>query len=286
MTVEVHRILVIGAGAMGRQIGAVFALAGYETTVGDVSQDVVDAARDEIRTRIGRLAEKGAVADPDAALARLTWTADWDDAAREADLIVEAATERLELKRQIFARVSELARPDAILGTNSSTIPSSLLAESVTHPERLCNMHFFNPALVMPCVEIVPNPQTAQATIDTVVAVSERTGKQVVLLKREIPGFIANRLMQAVLDEAMRLHAGDVATIEDIDAAARLALGHPMGPFQLMDLVGNDVISFIHHAEFELTGDESAKPSPELEALVAEGRFGRKTGRGWYDYTE
>ncbi|MBO3661904.1 3-hydroxyacyl-CoA dehydrogenase family protein [Microbacterium stercoris] len=285
MTVEVQRILVIGAGAMGRQIGAVFALAGYDTTVGDVSQDIVDAARDEIRTRIARLAEKGQVDDPQAALSRLTWTSDWDDAAREADLVVEAATERLELKRQIFARVSELARPDAILGTNSSTIPSSLLADSIRNPERLCNMHFFNPALVMACVEIVPNPQTSQETIDTVVSVSQRTGKEVVLLKREIPGFIANRLMQAVLDEAMRLHASDVATIEDIDAAARLALGHPMGPFQLMDLVGNDVISFIHHAEFELTGDESAKPSPELEALVAEGRLGRKAGRGWYDYS-
>lgn len=282
----IQRVAVIGAGTMGSQIGAVFALAGLETTIVDVSEDALARAEAEARSRISRLVEKGAIdeAAGTAAVGRLSWSSDTAAAAGAADFVLEAATESLDLKRRIFTQLGQAAPAHAILATNSSTVPSSWLAEASGRPDRLCNVHFFNPALVMKCVEIVPNPQTSEETIATVQELALRIGKRPVTLTKEVPGFIANRLMMAIQDEAVSLYEDGVASIEDIDAAAQLALSHPMGPFQLMDLVGLDVIELMHRATHDMTGDPATLPAASLVERTQAGDLGRKSGRGWYDY--
>ena len=282
----VRDVLVVGSGAMGTQIGAVFALAGYTVTTSDLDPAALERSRDEVRRRLGRLAEKGSRSreEVDAAVARMAYTTDSLEAARTTDFVLEAAVERLDIKRQLFADLDEAAPEHAILATNSSTIPSSLLTDATGRPDRVCNMHFFNPALVMACVEVVRNPQTSDATAETTTELARRLGKQPVRLHHEVPGFVANRLLGALRDEALRLEADGVASFEDIDVAARTALGHPMGPFELMDLVGIDVAYLIRLAQHEQSGDPDDLPHPSVEKLYEQGRYGRKTGRGWYEY--
>lgn len=285
---EVSEVLVVGAGTMGSQIGLACALGGCGSVVVDVSQEALERAGTELRGRLERMVEKGRLGreEADAAWGRLRLSTDLDAHAARADLVVEAATEKLEVKREIFARLDRLCPERTVLTTNSSTIGSSRVADATNRPDRVCNMHFFNPALVMACVEIVRHERTSERTLETVRRLCRRIGKSPVVLQREIPGFVANRLMGAVRSEALRLHADGIASIEDIDTAARSALGHPMGPFELMDLVGIDVTYLIRMAEYEQTGDEDALPHPAIVELYEAGRYGRKTGEGWYRYDD
>jgi 3-hydroxybutyryl-CoA dehydrogenase len=282
---NIRHILVVGSGAMGSQIGLVAALAGYRVTVQDISEEMLAAAKNQLASRLQANVAKGKASadDADAALARLSFTTDMA-AVADADFVIEAATERLDIKQQIFALLGELAPPHAILATNSSTLGSSKVAAASGRPAQVCNMHFFNPALVMKCVEVVRNEATSQATVDTTMELARRFGKEPVLINREIPGFVANRLMSAIQKEALALHAAGIASLEDIDSTAKTALGHPMGPFELMDMVGLDVIDFIAQATYDETGDEADRPHPAITELVGRGRLGRKTGRGWYSY--
>lgn len=285
-TPQIRNIVVIGSGAMGRQIGMVAAVAGFSTTVQDVSEDAVRNAEQDMRTWLDGRVAKGRMDQPaaDAAWANLEFTTGLEQAAATADLVVEAATERLDVKRSIFTRLDGLTPEHTILATNSSTYGSSSVADATNRPDRVCNMHFFNPALVMKCVEVVRHGQTSDATVDAVMAVAQAMGKEPVLLNKEIPGFVANRLMGAIRAEALELLDGGVASLEDIDTAAKTALGHPMGPFELMDLVGLDVTYLIRQAHYDETGDEAEKPQRLLEEKYRAGEFGRKTGKGWYSY--
>jgi 3-hydroxybutyryl-CoA dehydrogenase len=282
----VRRILVVGSGTMGSQIGMAAALAGYDTTVQDISEGMLAQARAQLAARLEANVAKGRLdaAEAQAALDRLAFATDLEAAAARADFVIEAATERLDIKEQIFARLGRLAPDHTVLATNSSTLGSSKVAAAAGRPDRVCNMHFFNPALVMKCVEVVRHGGTSQATVDTTMELARRLGKEPVLINREVPGFIANRLMGAVQKEALALAAAGIASKEDIDTTARTALGHPMGPFQLMDMVGLDVIDFIAQATYAETGDEADRPDPQVAALVAEGKLGRKSGQGWYSY--
>ncbi|BAC19585.1 3-hydroxyacyl-CoA dehydrogenase, NAD binding domain protein [Corynebacterium efficiens YS-314] len=284
--VEVHKIAVIGSGAMGRQIGMAAAVAGYDAVVQDISADAVEAAEQDMKAWAAGRVSKGRMSqeEVDAALGRLRFTTDQADAVGDADLVIEAATERLDIKRQVFTQIDELAPEHAILATNSSTYGSSSVADATRRPEKVCNMHFFNPALVMKAVEVVRHPETSDDTVDSVIAVIQKMGKHPVVLNAEIPGFIANRLMGAVRTEALNLVEQGIASIEDIDTVAKSALGHPMGPFELMDLVGLDVTYLIRKATFELTGDESEAPHPLITAKYEAGELGRKSGKGWYTY--
>ncbi|MFJ3958427.1 3-hydroxyacyl-CoA dehydrogenase family protein [Arthrobacter sp. NPDC090010] len=282
----VERILVVGAGAMGSQISMLCALAGYRTEVFDVSPQQYEAALQALRPRLAGMVEKGRLREEDseAAFARLSFVADLDDGAQHADLVIEAATERLEVKQDIFRRLGMAAPAHTILTSNSSTLASSHLAAASERPELLCNMHFFNPALHMECVEVVRNPNTSDATVETVLQLARSLGKKPVLVRREVPGFIANRLMGALQKEALGLLAAGVATMEDIDTTARTALNHPMGPFELMDFVGLDVVNFISEAAYGETGNPDDAPDPQVSALVQAGKLGRKSGEGWYRY--
>lgn len=283
---DINRILVIGAGTMGRQIAMSAALAGYTTTLNDISEAALAAAREDLEQWANTRVAKGKMdrETVNAALERLASTSDLDAVAAHADLVIEAAVERLEIKRSIFERLGQIAPAHAILATNSSTLASSHVATVTGRAGQVCNMHFFNPALVMKCVEVVRNEHTTETTVNSVMAVARRMGKEPVLVQREIPGFIANRMMGAIQREALGLLCAGVASIKDIDTAARTALGHPMGPFELMDLVGLDVIDFIAQATYAETGDEADKPHELVTQKVVEGQLGRKTGSGFYDY--
>ena len=273
----INHVTVIGAGTMGPQIAMLAAQAGITTTLTDISQDALDRAREQLHARMER---KGTVD----ALENLTFTTDRDSAVAHTDIVVEAAIEDIDIKRTLFAELDAIAPPHTILVTNSSNIVSSRIADATTRADKVCNMHFFNPALVMECVEIVCHPGTSEATRATVTELAERMGKKPIQVRKEIPGFVANRLLNALRKEALELYTNGVASFEDIDAAATTALRHPMGPFQLMDLVGIDVVYLIRQAEYEQTGDAASLPHPEITKLYQAGRYGRKTGHGWYAY--
>ena len=286
MTEEIRSVVVLGAGTMGSQIAAVSALAGYTTSLVDIQQKQLDRAREQLRQRLDRDVEKGrrdrgAV---DEAWGRLALTTDRDRVAASADLVIEAAVEDLSVKRSIFADLDRVCPPHTLLVTNSSNIVSSRVADATGRPGKVCNLHFFNPALVMACVEIVPHEGTDPETVEAASAFVRSLGKTPVKLKREVPGFLANRLLNALRREALDLYEGGVADFEDIDLAAKTALGHPMGPFELMDLVGIDVVHLIRLAEYEQTGDPAALPARSIKEKYEAGDFGRKTGRGWYEY--
>jgi len=283
---DISRVLVVGSGAMGSQIAMVCALAGLEVAVQDVAQESLDKARAELRSRMDRNVDKGRMSadDRDAAFARLTFGTDLTAAAAQADFVIEAAVEKLDVKRNLFAALDRLTPASAILATNSSSFVPSKIADATQRPDRVVNLHFFNPALVMACVEVVRGPQTSDATVAATVGLARRIGKQPVILDKEIPGFIANRLLGAVRDEAIRLLEGGYASVEAIDTAARTALGYPMGPFELMDLTGIDIGYLTKQARFDETGDPADAPSRSVSDKVERGELGRKTGKGWYDY--
>lgn len=283
---NIHRITVIGAGAMGSQIAMVAALAGYTTDLVDIAPEQVQRAEHQLRERMQRDVDKNRrdAGDVDAAFARLTFTTDRDACAASSDLVIEAAVEELGVKRQLFAELDKTCPPHTILTTNSSNIVSSRVADVTGRPEKVCNFHFFNPALVMECVEVVPHAGTSPETVATAVAVAESLGKQPVQLKKETPGFVANRLLAALRAEALTLYEEGVADFKDIDVAAKTALRHPLGPFELMDMVGIDVVYLIRLAEYEQTGDPDSLPRPAITELYEAGRYGRKTGQGWYSY--
>lgn len=285
---NVKNILVVGAGAMGSQIGMVCALSGYTVAVQDISGDMLEKAKEQLHSRMDRNVEKERMSreDVDAAFGRMTFTEDLEGPAGEADFVIEAAVEKLDIKRELFGKLDRAASEHAILATNSSTIESSRLDGATNRPDRVCNMHFFNPALVMKCVEVVRNPETSDATVETTVELTRRIGKAPVVLKKEIPGFVANRILHALANEAISLYENDVASFEDIDTACRTALGHPMGPFELMDLTGIDIGYHVRMVKYERSGDEEDRPARSIVERFERGYLGRKTGKGFYEYDE
>lgn len=285
---RVSNILVIGAGAMGSQIGMVCSLAGYSVTVQDIDENMLEKAQMQLRSRMSRNVEKGRInqEDVDRAFSRMRFTIDLEGPASEADFVIEAAVEKLDVKREIFKQLDRVAQEHAILATNSSTIVGSRIADATERPDRVCNMHFFNPALVMKGVEVVRGPETSDATVETTVELTNRIGKAPVVLNKEISGFVANRILGALRDEAISLYENGVASVEDIDTACKTALGHPMGPFELMDLTGIDVSYYVKMSRYEETGNPKDKPSKSVVEKFEKGELGRKTGKGWYEYDE
>jgi 3-hydroxybutyryl-CoA dehydrogenase len=285
---RIEKVLVAGAGAMGAQIAMVSALAGHEVALYDVDQAQLDRAREHLRERMAAQVAKGRRSADEVghAFGRLSTITTLDAAAADVDLVIEAIVEKLPVKRDLFQQLDALAPSHTILASNSSSFVPSSMGTATERPDRFLNLHFFNPALVMKCVEVVRGPDTSDATVASALGYVERLGKTAVVLDREIPGFVANRLLGAVRDEAIRLYEGGYADIEAIDTAARTALGYPMGPFELMDLTGIDIGYLTKTARHEETGDPADAPSATVTALVEQGHLGRKTGRGFYTYDE
>jgi len=271
---------------MGAQIAQQAALHGVDVTLQDKDASQLQKARDSNRGHLARRVEKDRLsqANAEAALDRVRTTTDLADAARDAEFVIEAVFEDLQVKRSIFQELDRLAPHDAVLASNSSTISVSKLAEVVQHPERCVNMHFFFPVLVMDLVEIVRGPKTSDETVERAIALSREMVRTPVLLNKEIDGFIVNRILHAATQEAYRLLDAGVASFEDIDLAVEKGLNWPMGPFRLGDFSGLDVTYNARLHMYRTTGDERYKPSPQLEAKVKAGKLGRKTGEGWYRY--
>ncbi len=283
---EIKKICVVGAGNMGRQIALACALAGYDTACSDHSDEQLLRAEEFKEKYLGERVARGKLSAAEAAAAgkRLTFGASLEEAADGADFVIEAAVEKLAVKRSLFAQLDQICPPHAILATNSSYIVSSRIADATGRPEKVCNMHFFNPALVMKCVEVVQGPHTAAETAQAAMALARRLNKIPVLLRKEIYGFLVNRIFRRIQDEALFLLDTGVASAEDIDKAVVNALGHPMGPFQLMDLTGIDLN---YHSRMELyaeTMDPAHRPSPEVVARYVRKEWGRKSGKGFYEY--
>lgn len=287
---DVKTVVVVGAGAMGRQIAMNTALNGrahkYHVILCDSFPAAIQGARAWCGEYLAGRVAKGRITqqEADQISAHLTVSDDVDAAAAQADLLVEAIIENLDAKRELFAKVSKLCKPDAILATNSSNLVSSKLADVTAHPERLMNIHYFNPALVMELVEIVRGPHTGADAIETARAFALSTGKAPIIIQKEIAGFVANRINAAVTREACLLLEKGIASVEDIDTACEKGLGYPMGPFRLMDMTGLDVNYYVRRDRYAESGDENDKPSPLVIEKVNKGELGRKTGKGWYEY--
>jgi 3-hydroxybutyryl-CoA dehydrogenase len=281
------RLAVIGAGTMGAQIAQQAALHDVDVMLQDVSDAQLQRAAASNRGHLLRRVEKGRLSSQDAQAAhkRVQVTQDLAVAAAKADFVIEAIVEELEPKRKLFAELDRLAPEHAIFASNSSTIGVSKLADATQRADRCCNLHFFNPVLVMELVEVVRGPQTSDATVQRAIDFVRAIGRIPVLLNKEIDGFIVNRILHAASQEAYRLLDAGVATFEDIDTAVEKGLNWPMGPFRLGDFSGLDVTYQARLHMYRTTGDERYRPSPQLEGKVKAGELGRKTGKGWYSYS-
>ncbi len=283
---DIKNICVLGAGNMGHQIALQAALSGFTVYCTDINEGALKKAEDfSVKWLNGRL-EKGKISSEEvgAVKSRLNFTDKLEDAAKDADLVIEAAVEILSIKRQLFARLDEICPPHTILATNSSYIVSSRIADATRRPDKVLNMHFFNPALVMKLVEVVQGPHVSEETVQTVLEVSRALGKVPTRVNKEIYGFVANRIFSAITKEGCYLLDQGIASIEDIDNAVRNGLGHPMGPLELLDLTGIDLEYNVAMERYRDTGDVQDKPSPAIVERYAKGDFGRKTGKGFYEY--
>jgi 3-hydroxybutyryl-CoA dehydrogenase len=283
---EIKTVAVIGAGIMGRGIAHAAALGGYRTILEDLLPNALRRAENEIRGNLDKAVEIGKVSasDANAAFARLEYAGSVEEAAREADLVIEAVPEEMESKIEIFTLLDKVCRPGTILASNTSSLSITEIA-SVTYRAKKClGMHFFNPVHKMKLLEVVRALETDDDTLASAVEVGKRMGKEVVVIK-EAPGFITSRINAMIGNEAFYMLQEGVATAADIDKALKLGLNHPMGPFELVDLVGLDtrlhILEYLHRSL-----GEKFRPAPLLVQYVKAGRLGRKSGRGVFEYPE
>ena len=278
---EVQRITVVGAGQMGAGIAQVAALGGFDVTLSDVAPGQLERAMKGIQGSLTKLAEKGRIEQDqvDAAVLRIHTAAEPAD----ADLLIEAATENVELKLKIFEQLDSVAGDGAIIASNTSSIPITRLAAATGRPDRVAGMHFMNPVPLMPLVEVIRGIDTSDETLAAVVAAAERMGKTVAQAS-DFPGFISNRILVPMINEAVYCLMEAVGDRESIDTVMKLGMNHPMGPLTLADLIGLDTCLAIMEVLHEGLGDDKYRPCPLLRSYVEAGRLGRKSGRGFYEY--
>jgi 3-hydroxybutyryl-CoA dehydrogenase len=282
---EISKVGVVGCGLMGHGIAQICAQAGWEVVVREVSQEKLDAGVGKISKQLARAVEKGKVeqSDADAVLGRITPTLEYSDLA-DCDLVIEAITEDLGMKLEMWGDVDEVVKDGATLATNTSSLSVAEQAAATSRPERFLGLHFFNPAQVMPLLEVVRAEGTGEDTVKLGFELGEKLGKTTVAA-RDNRGFIVNRLLVPYMLDAIRACEQGVGSIEDIDTGMKAGASHPMGPLTLADFVGLDTLASIAKVMHEAYGEERFAAPPTLEKLVSAGHYGRKSGRGFYDYS-
>jgi 3-hydroxybutyryl-CoA dehydrogenase len=283
---EIKTIAVLGAGLMGHGITQVAAqVAQYEVYMRDIKQEFLDNGMKMINDSLMRFVKKGEMTDVqmNEVLSRIHPTLDLREAVSNADLVIEAVTENPELKKKVLAEADSLAKPDAIIASNTSSISISEIAAATKRPEKFAGMHFFNPPQLMKLIEIIRGAKTSDETLNTIVEVTKKMGKEPVVVKKDVAGFVVNRILIPALNEAINLVNEDVATPEDIDKAIKLGLNWPMGPLTLLDYVGLDTTLAITEVMVKEINPKY-QASPLLRQMVRAGLLGRKTGKGFYDW--
>ena len=283
----IKRVGVVGGGQMGGGVAELTAKAGLPTVVREVTPEVAERSRAGIQKSLDRALERGKLdeAAHEAALGNLSFTTEIGDLG-DCDLVVEAVVESFDLKAEVFRALDEVvASPDAVLATNTSSIPIIDIAMATGRPERVIGMHFFNPAPVMKLVEVIPSVRTDPAVTDLITAFATDVLDKVVVAAKDRAGFVVNMLLVPYLNAAMRMYADGHATAADIDNGMKLGAAHPMGPLELSDMIGLDTMMLVAETLFEEYGDDFYLPPPLLRRMVAAGQLGRKTGRGFYDYS-
>ena len=278
------RIFVLGAGRMGLDIAQAFASAGNDVTVRDISREIIDAARQRMLDSLAARVKKGKLeqAAMDALTANIAFTTELADAA-DAELVLEAIVENAQLKRDAFGQLDTICKDSTIFATNTSSISITLIASATKRADRFIGMHFFNPATVMKLVEVIRGAHTSDETTASIKALAEAIGKTPVEVK-ESPGFVVNRLLIPMLNEAIGLFAEDIATAEDIDTAMKLGCNHPIGPLALADMIGLDVVLAIMDTLYDELHDDKYRANALLRKMVRAGLLGKKSGRGFYSY--
>jgi 3-hydroxybutyryl-CoA dehydrogenase len=281
------RLAVIGAGLMGSGIAQVAAQSGWDVVLRDLDDSATSRGLVGIRTSLERFAAKGAISEDDvsATLARITPTLSLEEAAGDADVVVEAVFERLELKQEVFRALDKICSDSAVLATNTSAIPVTQIAAVTQRPESVVGTHFFSPVPMMKLCELVRGYKTSDATLATARAFAEEIGKTCVVVNRDVAGFVTTRLIAALAIEAVKLVESGVVSAEDLDTACKLGFGHAMGPLATTDLTGLDVMLHASRNIYTDTGDEKFFPPELLQRMVTAGDIGRKSGKGFYDYT-
>ena len=280
------KVVVIGGGTMGLDIAQVFARKGFDVVVRDIKDEIIQASEARLNKGLDKLVAKGKMdeAGKQAILDKMSFTTDLN-AAADADLVVEAAIENLEIKKSIFAELDAICKPETILASNTSSISITAIAAATKRPDRFIGMHFFNPATVMKLVEVIRGANTSDETYKAIYDLSVEIGKEPVEVN-EAPGFVVNKILIPMINEACDLLYTGVATAEGIDTAMKLGANHPMGPLALGDLVGLDVCLAIMDTLYNETHDPKYRASLLLRKMVRAGKLGRKTGIGFYDYTK
>lgn len=280
-----EKIAVIGAGLMGSGIAQVTAASGYDVVLRDISDESLARGLKAIEGSLRKFAEKGKLTDEDvdAALGRITTTTDLH-AVDQADIIIEAAFENFEVKEEIFKELDKIAKPDAVLATNTSAIPITTIAAVTERPESVVGTHFFSPVPMMKVVELVRGYKTSDETLDRSKQYCENIGKTVVVVNRDVAGFVTTRLITVLCMEAVRLVENGVISAEDLDVACKLAFGHAMGPLTTGDMTGLDIMMNASNNIYNDTQNEAWAPPELLRRMVAAGELGRKTGKGFYSY--
>ena len=281
---DIRKVGVVGLGTMGAGIAQVSVQSGFETVGREVTPELGERGRTTIERYLSRGVEKGRMseADRDAALARLTLTTELSDLA-DCDLVIEAVLEELDLKREVFAELDRVTRPEALLATNTSALSVTEIAEATARPQRVVGMHFFNPAPVLPLVEVVRTAESADEAVDAAYAWAERAGKQPVRCN-DTPGFIVNRILIPLLNDCVRVLDEAGVSPEDLDKAMTNGAGWPMGPCALVDLVGIDIHVHASEALHDALGEERMAPPERLLEMQRQGKLGRKTGEGFFSY--